>query len=104
MSSKLTKADVLHIAKLARLELTDKEIEKFLPQLSSVVEFIGQLNEVDTTNTEPTSQTTGLENVERADEINLQSSLDQQAATSGTDEIHNGYFKVSAILAGRTDK
>jgi aspartyl-tRNA(Asn)/glutamyl-tRNA(Gln) amidotransferase subunit C len=99
----LTKADVLHVANLAKLTLTDAEIEKFLPQLSSIINFISQLNEVDTTGVEPTSQTTGLTDVFREDEVKP-SSIDQGGALSGTDETYNGYFKVRAILEGRTDK
>lgn len=101
--SRLSKADVLHVAKLANLDLTEVEIKKFLAQLSSIIEHVSELNKVDTTNIEPTSQTTGLENVFREDEIKL-SSLDQDAALSGTDDTYNAFFKVPAILEGRTDK
>jgi len=102
--TKLTKADVMHVAKLAKLELNDAEIRKFLPQLSNVVDFVGQLNEVDTQNIEPTAQVTGLENVTRSDLVKVESTLSQDQALSGSDKIYNGYFKVKAILAERTDK
>jgi aspartyl-tRNA(Asn)/glutamyl-tRNA(Gln) amidotransferase subunit C len=101
--ARLSKADVLHVAKLAKLDLSDAEVKKFLPQLSNVVEHIGELSKVDTSGVEPTSQTTGLENIFREDEIK-ESNLDQNAAMSGTDKSYNGYFKVPAILEGRTDK
>jgi aspartyl-tRNA(Asn)/glutamyl-tRNA(Gln) amidotransferase subunit C len=101
--ARLTKADVLHVARLAKLNLTDNEIKKFLPQLSSIVDYISELEKVDTKNIEPTSQTTGLTNVFRGDDIKL-SSIDQNKALSGTDKTHNGYFKVPAILEGRSDK
>ncbi len=99
----LSKSDVIHVAKLAALKLTDAEIEKFLPQLSSIINFISELNEVDTTNTEPTSSTTGLSNVVRDDE-DIRPSLTQEEALSGTDNTYNGYFKVEAILSERSDK
>jgi len=67
--SKLTKDEVLHIAKLAQLNLDDGQIKKFLPQLTSVVDFISQLNEVDTQGVEPTAQVTGLMNVFREDKV-----------------------------------
>lgn len=102
-SKSLTKADVEHVAKLAKLELTEAEIEKFLPQLSSIINFISELNEVDTDGVEPTSQTTGLKNVFRTGGVKL-SSLDQDLALSGTDNTHNGYFKIDAILENRSDK
>lgn len=102
--SKLTREDVLHVAKLAKLDLTEEEIKKFTPQLSSVIDHISELSNVDTKNVEPTSQTTGLENVYRDDEIKSENGLTNEEAVSGTDQIYNGYFKVKAILKGRTDK
>lgn len=102
--SKLTKGEVLYVAKLAQLNLSDAEIKKFLPQLSRVVDFIGQLNEVDTEGVEPTAQVTGLENVFGKDEVDSTKVLSNDAATGGTDKIYNGYFKVGAILSERSDK
>lgn len=101
--SNLTRDDVLHVANLAKLNLTEEEIEKFTPQLSTIINFISQLNKVDTVGIEPTSQTTGLTDVFREDEVKP-SSIDQDGALSGTDQTYNGYFKVPAILEGRTDK
>jgi aspartyl-tRNA(Asn)/glutamyl-tRNA(Gln) amidotransferase subunit C len=101
---KLTKADVQHVAKLANLTLTPGEVEKYTKQLSSVVDHISELSKVDTEDTEPTSQTTGLEDTYRQDEVKEGNCLAQETALSGTDKIHNGYFKVKAILTERTDK
>ena len=101
--TRLTKADVVHVANLAKLDLTDKEIEKFLPQLSSILDFVSKLNEVDTDDVEPTAQTTGLINVLREDEV-VASSIGQVEALSGTEETYNGTFKVPAILTKRSDK
>ena len=100
----LTKSDILHIAKLAKLEITDAETEKYIKQLSIVIDYFSELNEVDTEITEPTSQTTGLENVFRQDEVKEENCLSQDEAVSGTDKLYNGYFKVKAILTERTDK
>lgn len=102
--AKLTRADVLHVAKLAKLNLSEEEIVKFTSQLSTVVDYFGELSNVDTTNIEPTSQTTGLTNVFREDIVTSNQSLTQDQALSGTDKTHNGFFKVPAILEGRTDK
>lgn len=99
---KLTREDILHVAKLAKLDITDSEIEKFTPQLSNVINYFSELQEVKTEGVEPTSQTTGLENVSRSD--NPEASLSQEDAISGNDKIHNGYFKVGAVLTERTDK
>ena len=65
----LTKEEIQHIALLARLGLTDEEVEKYSDQLSSILDYIEQLKEVDTEGVEPTAQVTGLENVMREDEI-----------------------------------
>ena len=102
--AKLTKDEVLHIAKLAQLDLDDAEITKFLPQLSKVVDFIGHLNEVDIKSVEPTAQVTGLTDVYREDAVDSTNILSQDSAISGTDNIYNGYFKVKAILEGRSNK
>ncbi len=90
------KVDVLHIAKLAKLPLNSKEVKKYEEQLSSILSYIDKLQEVDTTNTEETSQTTGLENV-TSDDI-ASPSLSQEDALSNTKNKHNGLFKVKAIL------
>ncbi len=65
----LTQDEVKHIAKLAKLKLNEAELKKFTGQLSSILDFFGQLQEVDTDNIEETSQVTGLSNVTRPDEI-----------------------------------
>lgn len=101
--AKLTKIDVQHVADLANLTLTEAQVTKFLPQLEKIVEYIGQLDEVDVNGLEPTSQTTGLINVQRQDVI-VPSSITQEEALSGKDDTFNGYFKVKAILTERSDK
>ncbi len=102
--AKLTRADVLHVAKLANLNLSDEEIEKFLTQLSSIVEYVSDLEKVDTTGTEPTSQTTGLLNVKRDDALNVNQNLSVEKAVSGSDKTYNNLFVVDAILKERGNK
>lgn len=65
---KLTSDEVKHIAKLARLELSEAEIDKFGTQLSEILGSAKMLDEVDTTNVEPIAQITGLRSVTFADE------------------------------------
>ncbi len=65
----LTPEEVKHIAKLARLKLSDEEVKKFSEQLSSILSHADMLNEVDTNNVEPIAQITGIENVLFKDEI-----------------------------------
>lgn len=90
------KIDVKHVAKLANLPLEEDEIKKLGSQLEETLNYIEQLNEVDTKNIKPTSQVTGLVNVTRED-IPSQS-LSQEQALSNTEEKHNGLFKVKGIL------
>lgn len=99
--AKLTKKDVKHVADLSNLILTDAEIKKFTPQLTKIIEFVEMLNEVDTTKVEPTSQTTGLVNVTRDDNVISENNLTQEEALSNTDG-YNGFFKVPAILTNRS--
>lgn len=87
----------MHVAKLAKLTLTSDEVVKFKKQLSEIVNYISQLSEVDTSNCEPTSQTTGLENVFRSDQTKPVN-FTQEEALSGSDKTHNGYFVVDKIL------
>lgn len=67
--AKLTREDVLKLAQLARLELTDAEVEEFADELSEILQYVEQLGSVDVTGLKPTQQTTGLTNVTRDDEI-----------------------------------
>lgn len=101
--TKLTNDDVLHVSKLANLPLTDDEITKFKGQLSSIVSYIDELGEVDVSDVVPTSQTTGLENVFREDEIQAMRILTQEDALSGTEETHNGYFVVDNVLTEKKE-
>lgn len=70
--STLSKDEVKHIAKLARLHLTDAEAEKYSKELTSILDFINVLQEVDTENVTPLSQSTDIHNSFREDEIRKQ--------------------------------
>lgn len=67
--SKLTREDVLKLARLARLDLTDDEVEEFRSELSEILQYVEQLQAVDITGLEPTNQVTGLTNVTRSDKV-----------------------------------
>lgn len=66
---KLTKDQVKHVANLARIALTEEQVEKLQPQLSGILDYVDQLGEVNTDTTEPTAQVTGLTNVLRKDVV-----------------------------------
>lgn len=65
----LTRDDVLKLARLARLDLSDDEIEQFSKELTAILHYVEQLQAVDVTDLEPTHQVTGLTNVARKDEV-----------------------------------
>ena len=67
--SKLTREDVLKLAQLARLDLSDEEVDEFSTELSDILQYVEQLSSVDVTGLKPTNQVTGLTNVTRKDEI-----------------------------------
>jgi aspartyl-tRNA(Asn)/glutamyl-tRNA(Gln) amidotransferase subunit C len=96
--AKLKRSEVLKIAKLAKLKLKSTEVKKFRNQLTSVIDYIDQLKEINTSNIAPTSQTTGLTNSLRKDKKGSYKGLSQKQALSGTENTHNGYFVVPAVL------
>lgn len=65
----LTRDDVLKLARLARLTLTEEEVEKYRTELSEILQYVEQLQSADVTGLQPTYQVTGLTNVTRADEV-----------------------------------
>jgi aspartyl-tRNA(Asn)/glutamyl-tRNA(Gln) amidotransferase subunit C len=67
--AKLTREDVLKLAQLARLDLTDEEVEEYSAELSEILQYVEKLGEADVKGLEPTNQVTGLTNVTRVDEI-----------------------------------
>lgn len=67
--AKLTRDDILKLAKLARLKLSDKEVEKFQEEIGAILGYVEMLGDVDTKGLKPTYQVTGLVNVSRADEV-----------------------------------
>ena len=85
---KLGREEVLHVATLARLELSEAEIETFSRQLSAILGYVGQLERVDTTGVEPTSHAVPMAAPLRADEPRpsppVEDALANAPARSGT--------------------
>lgn len=88
--------DVSHIAKLANLPISKEEKGKFEKQLGETISYIDKLGEINTVDIQSTSQVTGLENVTRDDVI--APSLSQEEVLKNAKSVHNGFFKVKAIL------
>lgn len=93
---KLSEEKVKHVAKLAKLELSNEEVKKFQQQLQETLDYVEILNELETSGVESTSQVTGLENVFREDEPGQ--SITQEEALSGTKNSMKGMFKIKAIF------
>ncbi|MCK5460430.1 Asp-tRNA(Asn)/Glu-tRNA(Gln) amidotransferase subunit GatC [Candidatus Gracilibacteria bacterium] len=93
----ITEEEVLHIAKLAKLKLTPEELKTFPNQLSQILDFFGQLQEVDTEGVEETSQVTGLENINRKDEICVTENTEDLLECS-PHPIENRSIKIPKIL------
>jgi aspartyl-tRNA(Asn)/glutamyl-tRNA(Gln) amidotransferase subunit C len=87
---------VRHIAKLARLALTDEEEERFMAQLGEILGYVDQLKELDTTGLEPTSHSVPLQNVLRPDEHRPDPSPGDLLAAAP--EVEQGMFRVPKIL------
>ena len=93
----ITKETVEYVARLARLSLEEGEISKFQDQLSSILNYIEQLNEVDTKNTPPTTHVLpSMKNVFREDEIKV--SLSPDEALQNAPERKENFFKVPRII------
>lgn len=88
--------DVEHVAKLARLDLTEEEKEMYAKQLSEIVAYVDQLNEVDTEQVAPTSHVLELVNVMREDESRPSPSIEQVLKNAPDEE--DGHFRVPAVL------
>ena len=93
----INKEEVKHIAKLARLGLTDKEIAKFQKELSAILGYVEKLKEVDISRVEPTSQAVLLENVMRIDKSQI-SNLKSQKLLELMPETKDGYLKVKSVF------
>ena len=94
----LSKQKIKHIAELARLELTPAELKKYGSQLSDILNYVGQLQEVDVEGVEPTAQVTGLENVFREDEVEDWDSEERKKALEQAPELLEGQVKVKRVL------
>jgi len=93
----LTEKDVRYVASLAHLELTDEEVRQFLPQLDSILRYIGKLNELDTEQVEPMAQVTVAENPSlRPDRT--EPCFSQQEALANAPERREAFFSVPRVI------
>ncbi len=97
--SKLTKDAVKHVAKLANLPLTSEEEEKYSEQLSKILDYIDQLNEVDTSSVEPTFNVSGQVDVKAKDEVG-DCVLSQEDVLLNAPKKEKGFFVTKGVFNG----
>lgn len=93
--------EVKKIAKLARIELTSAEEQRHADTISTVLDFVNTLNEVDTEGVEPTAQVTGLENVTREDVV--KNSTIKNELIAQMPQVSVGLLKVPAVFSDSED-
>lgn len=98
MPANLTRADVLKVATLARLKLTDAEIDDCTSKLGKILDYVDSLNEVNTDDVEPLVHAVELSNVFRIDET--RPSLPRDAALANAPKTDGQFFLVPQILEG----
>jgi aspartyl-tRNA(Asn)/glutamyl-tRNA(Gln) amidotransferase subunit C len=92
----LTREEVLHVARLARVGLTDADVEKFQQQLSDILDHFELLKQIPTDGVPPTMHTLQLEGVIRADVSSP--SLPQADVLANAPNEYDGYLRVRAVL------
>jgi len=97
---KIDKKTVQHVAHLSRLEFEESQLELYSSQLASILSYIGKLNEVDTSSTQPTSHPLAvLKNVFRKDTLKL--SISSEDALSNAPAKDGGFFVVPPVIEGK---
>jgi len=94
----LTKEDVLHIAKLANLPISEENIAKYQKDLSETLKYVENLDELDISNVQPTSHSTNLENIYFKDGMKNSRQFSQEEATRNAKNTKNGQFVVKRLM------
>ena len=93
---RITLQEVEYVAALARLDLPAGELEMLTEQLGRILEYVDKLNELDTTDVEPTSHVLPIRNVMRADEA--RDPMPREKALALAPESHEGYVEVPRVV------
>ena len=94
----LTRSQVRHIAELAKLKLSDEEIDQMTQQLSAILDHAARLQELDTDAIPPTASVVPLQNVMRADQVAPSMPRDDVLANAPDKDERGEFFRVRAIL------
>ena len=96
--SQITYETVKKLAGLAKLDIDQKQTDELTRELELTLNYVSELQRVDTTHAKETSQVTGLVNVTREDEIDTQRIFSQKQALKNAKKTHNGFFVVERVL------
>ncbi|MEM8863275.1 MAG: Asp-tRNA(Asn)/Glu-tRNA(Gln) amidotransferase subunit GatC [Chloroflexota bacterium] len=94
--AELTRKDVEHIAKLARLELTEEELKKYGESLASILEYADKLNDLELDDVPPTAHAVAQQNVIRKDEVNSSLAVDKALANAA--QAKDDQFAIQAVF------
>jgi len=94
----LSKEEVEHISKLARLGITDEEKKKFQKDLSSILDYMEKLKEADISKVEPTSHSVLVENVMRKDEPKEKNEISAKKLVEAANDKKDGFVRVKEVL------
>lgn len=97
----ISKQEVQHIAKLARLTLSNKDVEKMQRELAAILDYIALLREVDVAGIEPTSHSLPLANITREDEVFSQKEETSQGILKQFPDKDGNFLKVNPVRKGR---
>ncbi|MDF2855393.1 MAG: glutamyl-tRNA amidotransferase [Neobacillus sp.] len=95
--TRISNKEVKHVANLARLAITDEEVEKMTKELDAIITFAEQLNELDTENVEPTYHVLDMKNVLREDVA--QEGLPREEVLKNAPDHQDGQIKVPPIMS-----
>lgn len=95
--AKLTREDILKLAQLARLDLSDAEVKEYSTELTAILDYVEQLSSVDVEGLEPTHQVTGLTNVTREDEVK-DYGYTPADLLKGVPEVKDSQIKVKRVM------
>lgn len=95
--AKITRADVLKLASLSKIKLSDEEIDKFVSELGAIVGYVEKIDSANVEGLLPTDQVTGLENVVRPDEV-IKYQASARELLKNAPATENNQIKVKRIL------
>ena len=95
--AQFSRSQIVHLAQLAHLELSEAEIAVYQRELAVIVDFVDQLQQVDISGVAPTEQVTGLTNVMRADQVKVELALPWSAIYQNIHQADQQQFKVAKI-------